>query len=74
MTAALDRLNRVVSLVAELSRDGGSTDGISFADLARRFGTTESAIASDVRALTSLGESAADDWLLVYDQIPVDTE
>ncbi len=63
MTAP-ERLNRIVSLVAELSRDGGSADGISFAELARRFGTTESAIAADVRALTSLGESAADDWLL----------
>jgi len=64
VTTATERLNRIVSLVAELSRDGGSTNGISFAELAVSFGTTESAIASDVRALTSLGESAADDWLL----------
>lgn len=59
-----ERLSRVVSLVAELSRDDGAVDGISFEELADRFGTTVSAIASDVRALTSLGESAADDWLL----------
>lgn len=59
-----DRLNRVVSLVAELSRDGNAAEGISFDELAKRFGVSESAIASDVRALTSLGDSAADDWLL----------
>jgi len=61
---APERLNRIVSLIAELSRDGGSTDGIALADLAERFDTTESAIAADVRVLTSLCESAADDWLL----------
>ena len=61
---ARERLNRVVSLVAELSRGDGSVGGVPLSQLARRFDTTESAIASDVRALTSLGESAADDWLL----------
>lgn len=67
MTGAAERLNRIVSLVAELSRradeDGA---GVPLDEIATHFDASVSDIEADVRALTALGESAADDWLLSF--------
>ena len=56
------QVNRIVSLVAELSR-AKREDGVPLQEVATRFETTISQIRADIRALTQLGEQASD-WLL----------
>ncbi|MGE0354714.1 MAG: helix-turn-helix transcriptional regulator [Gemmatimonadales bacterium] len=59
------QLNRIVTMVAALSReaDAGAGDP-SLDDLAARYGVTPAQVAADIRVLTLLGEDADVEWLL----------
>lgn len=59
--SAADQLNRIVSLVAFLSRRG---EGVTLDDLAAECGTTRAQVQADVRTLTGLGDHADHDWRL----------
>lgn len=64
MTAG-DRFSRIVSLVAELTRnerEGG--DALTIRQLGERHGVSDSDINTDIRTLTLLGDNACADWLL----------
>jgi proteasome accessory factor C len=61
---AAARLERIVSLVAELSRDAGAGDGHRLADLAARRDVSPAQISGDIRTLTMLGDHAEAEWLL----------
>jgi len=62
---AADRLNRLVSLVADLTRrERDGTPAPTLADLARRYGVTVADIRTDLRTLTLLGDDPNADWLL----------
>lgn len=64
MSASAD-FTRIVSLVAELTRDERAGAGLStLDDLAARHGVTEEVVNADLRALTLLGDHAEADWLL----------
>jgi len=60
---AAEQLNRVVQLVAELSR-GGEGDAASerVGDLAARFGVTQAQVLGDIRVLTELSDDPSS-WL-----------
>jgi len=60
--SAAERLNRIVTMVAELSREE-CQDGVALHELAARYCTTPNQIRADVRALTLLGEHPDADWL-----------
>jgi predicted DNA-binding transcriptional regulator YafY len=60
-----EQLQRIVSLVAELSREASESDpGRRLAELGARFGVSSREIARDIRTLTLLGDQAEADWLL----------
>jgi predicted DNA-binding transcriptional regulator YafY len=74
---ATRQFDRIVSLVAELSRQGAESDlsgsegegdygpkGRSLGQLAREFGVTPQQIAADIRTLTLLGDHSDAEWLL----------
>lgn len=64
MTAA-EQLNRIVQLVAELTRrEREARPPATLRELAARFGTTVAQIQSDIRTLTLLGDDPNADWLL----------
>jgi len=64
--SAADSFTRIVSVVAELSRDArAGIDSHSVADIAARHGVTPADVAADPRTLTILSDRGADaDWLL----------
>ncbi len=63
--AAAQRLSRIVSLVAELSRrERQGAEAATVEALAASFGVTPTDIAQDLRTLTLLGDHADADWLL----------
>lgn len=64
-SAAAEQLDRIVSLVAELTRRAErGMPGITVGELAERFGTTPSQIRADIRTLTHFGDHVETDWLL----------
>jgi predicted DNA-binding transcriptional regulator YafY len=64
MTAAA-QLDRIVSLVAELSRTAWDEgDGPTIQALGRRYGVRPGQITEDIRALTTLCDHADTEWLL----------
>jgi predicted DNA-binding transcriptional regulator YafY len=64
MTATA-QLDRIVSLVAELSRSAlDDEDGRSLADLAGRYSVSPKQIAKDIGTLTTLCDHAEAEWLL----------
>jgi len=64
MTASA-RFNRIVSLVAELTRDKrAGRDTPSLSALAERHGVSVKDLTADIRTLTLLGDHADADWLL----------
>jgi predicted DNA-binding transcriptional regulator YafY len=64
MTAAA-QLERIVSLVADLSRTAGDAEnGRSLAELAGRYGVSPGQIAGDIQTLTTLCDHAEAEWLL----------
>jgi predicted DNA-binding transcriptional regulator YafY len=65
VTSAAEQVNRIVALVADLSRRGWSNEsGATLAELAHRYGLSEHQLAADIRTLTSLGEDSDAEWLL----------
>ena len=65
MTTSSEQLNRIVGLVADLtrqSREGAESAGLD--EVASRFGATRSQIQGDIRTLTLLGDDPDADWLL----------
>lgn len=65
MSTAAEQLNRIVALVADLSRRAAiGEEGVSLAELAERHGISVSQLAADIRTLTSLGEDCDAEWLL----------
>lgn len=60
---AVAQLERIVSLVAELSRVDDE-DGRSLADLAGRYSVSPKQIAKDIETLTTLCDHAEAEWLL----------
>src|SRR5687768_11856485 len=63
--SAADRFNRIVSLVAELTRDErAGRDAPSLSALAERHGVSVKDLTADIRTLTLLGDHADADWLL----------
>lgn len=63
--AAAQRLSRIVSLVAELSRrERQGAAAATVEAVAASFGVTPADIAQDLRTLTLLGDHADADWLL----------
>jgi proteasome accessory factor C len=64
MTAAA-QLDRIVSLVAELSRTAlDEEDGRSLGELAAQYGVSSNQISGDIRTLTTLCDHAEAEWLL----------
>jgi predicted DNA-binding transcriptional regulator YafY len=64
MTAAA-QLERIVSLVAQLSRTAlDDEDGRSLADLAQQFAVSPKQVAKDIETLTTLCDHAEAEWLL----------
>ena len=64
-TDAAAQLERIVSLVAELSRGHpGQEEGRRLADLAGTCGVSPQQIAGDIRTLTTLCDHAEAEWLL----------
>jgi proteasome accessory factor C len=62
---ASEQLNRIVQLVAELTRrEREAQPPATLSELAARFGTTVAQIQSDIRTLTLLGDDPDADWLL----------
>lgn len=62
--SAGDQLNRIVSLVAELTRGAaGGSRGPEIGDLASHHGTTAQQIRRDVATLTAVSEDAGAEWL-----------
>ena len=61
MTAA-DQLNRIVSLVADMSRRGDGA--VTLAELAEAQDTTVHQVQADIRTLTALDNDPGADWLL----------
>lgn len=62
---ASTQLNRIVTMVAALSREAEAGAGDpSLDDLALRYGVTPAQVAADIRVLTLLGEDADVEWLL----------
>jgi predicted DNA-binding transcriptional regulator YafY len=62
---AVTQLDRIVSLVAELSRlEREDEEGRPLAALGRRYGVNGRQIAEDIRALTTLCDHADAEWLL----------
>jgi predicted DNA-binding transcriptional regulator YafY len=60
-----EQLNRIVGLVAELtrrSREGGEAPALD--EVAARFSATRAQIQGDIRALTLLGDDPDADWML----------
>ncbi len=65
MTNSALQLNRIVSLVAHLTRaDRNGRSEIGLNELARLLDTTTGQISADLRALTLLGETPDAEWLL----------
>lgn len=63
--SASEQLNRIVQLVAELTRrEREAHPPATLNELAERFGTTVGQIESDIRTLTLLGDDPGADWLL----------
>jgi predicted DNA-binding transcriptional regulator YafY len=64
MTGAAADLNRIVQLVADVSRDPrAGDDGVPIADLAARLGTTAAQVRQDLRTLTAISDEASAEWL-----------
>jgi len=67
MTApATTQLNRIIQLVAELSRQAGGgddEDGVPIAEVAERLGVTAADVARDLRTLTEASDSPDASWL-----------
>jgi proteasome accessory factor C len=64
MTSA-DQLNRMTSLVADLTRKSrAGTSSVSLDELAQRYGATRNQIQADIRTLTLLGDDPDADWVL----------
>lgn len=61
---AAAQLERIVALVAELSRAADDGQGRRLADLAGSCGVSAKQIASDIRTLTTLCDHAEAEWLL----------
>jgi len=65
MTSSATQLDRIVTLVAELTRAAGTQpDGVPLAELAARHRLTRDQLLADVATLTALGEDSESDWLL----------
>lgn len=65
MSTAATRLNRMISLVAELGRRrDGDEPSATLDELARLLGTTPEEIQADLRRMTYLDESSDTEWLL----------
>ena len=65
MSTAAARLNRMISLVAELGRRrDGDEPSATLDELARLLGTTPEEIQADLRRMTYLYESSDTEWLL----------
>ncbi len=65
MTSSASQLERIVAIVAELTRDAEThPDGVSMADVAARHGLTREQLLADVATLTGLSEDPQADWLL----------
>ena len=63
-TPAAGQLNRIVQLVAELSRrERNGEQPLSIAEVAASLGASAQDIERDLRTLTSAGDSADQDWL-----------
>lgn len=63
--SAADRFNRIVSLIAELTRDErAGRHAPSLSALAERHGVSVKDLTADIRTLTMLGDHADADWLL----------
>jgi proteasome accessory factor C len=63
-TGAAEQVNRIVTLVAELSRaDADGEPAQTLAAVAARHGTSASQILADVRALTAAADDPAAEWL-----------
>lgn len=59
-----ESLNRIVQLVADVSRDPQAADqGIAIDDLAARLGTTAAQVRQDLRTLTAISDEASAEWL-----------
>jgi proteasome accessory factor C len=64
-TTAADQLNRIVSVVAELSRrEREGEPAATLSELAASHATTPEQIGADIRTLTLLGDDPDADWLL----------
>jgi len=63
-TAAV-QVNRLVQLVAELSRrdDDDDVDGVPIADVARRLGVSATQVERDIRTLTAVSDDPDGSWL-----------
>lgn len=63
--AAATQLERIVSLVAELSRGASDEEnGRSLGELAARYGVSPAQVARDIQTLTTLCDHAEAEWLL----------
>jgi predicted DNA-binding transcriptional regulator YafY len=61
---AADHLNRVVQLVADISRDpAAGSAGVSMQDIAARLGTTPAQVQKDLRTLTAISDDSSAEWL-----------
>lgn len=61
---AAEHLNRIVQLVADVSRDPEAGDrGVAIDDLAARLGTTPAQVRQDLRTLTAISDEASAEWL-----------
>ncbi len=64
MTTAAEQVNRIVTLVAELSRaEAAGAPAPTLAAVAERHGTSEAQILADVRALTGAVDAPGAEWL-----------
>jgi proteasome accessory factor C len=62
---ATTQLNRIVQLVAELSRrPDPDEEGVPIAEVAERLGATAADVTRDLRTLTDVNDSAGSTWLL----------
>ena len=61
---ATGQLNRIVQMIAELSRrEREGMPPLRLGDVAARMGVSEQQIEKDIRTLTSVGEDAEHDWI-----------
>ncbi len=59
-----DDFTRIISIVAELTREERAGREVTLDDVAARHDVSEDVVKADIRALTLLGDSVEADWLL----------